>query len=35
MDIGQFLTSLQLSHLNDIFEQEQVRYLSINFGLYF
>ena len=24
VDIGQFLTSLQISHLNDIFEQEQV-----------
>ena len=25
VDIGQFLNSLQLAHLNEIFEQEQVR----------
>ena len=27
MDIGQFLNSLQLAHLNEIFEQEQVQYI--------
>ena len=34
MDIGQFLSSLQLSHLNDIFEQEQVCCSIINFTNY-
>jgi hypothetical protein len=31
VDVGQFLDSLQLNNLKDIFEREQVRYLVVKY----